>query len=112
MFLPPDNEDSNRTARKIYVLVGHTCQKVRFPSYRNTFTPYHTCSMFYYVLKCLMANRVDPDHITKTCLYNFDPLKLFDIVKLGFTGVYVILLISAQKHRLWVLVRTASFWRF
>ena len=48
------------------------------------------------------------EHITKTCLYNFDPLKPhFCIVKLGFTGVYIIFLISAQKHRLWVLVRTA-----
>ena len=36
--------------------------------------------------------------ITKTCLYNFDPLKPhFYIVKLGFTGVYIIFLISAQK---------------
>ena len=44
--------------------------------------------------------------ITKTCLYNFDPLKPhFYIVKLGFTGVYIIFLISAQKHRLWVFVR-------
>ena len=51
--------------------------------------------------------------ITKTCLYNFDPLKpLFYIVKLGFTGVYIIFLISDQKHRLWVLVRTASARRF
>ena len=41
--------------------------------------------------------------ITKTGLYNFDPLKPhFCIVKLGFTGVYIIFLISAQKHRLWV----------
>ena len=48
-------------------------------------------------------------HIRKTYLYNFDPLKPhFYIVKLGFTGVYIIFLISAQKHRLWVLVRTAS----
>ena len=40
--------------------------------------------------------------ITKTCLYNFDLLKPhFYIVKLGFTGVYIIFLISAQKHRLW-----------
>ena len=47
--------------------------------------------------------------ITKTCLYNVDPLKPhFYIVKLGFTGVYIIFLISAQKHRLWVLIRTAS----
>ena len=34
------------------------------------------------------------------------------IVKLGFTGVYIIFLISAEKHRLWVLVRTASARRF
>ena len=48
-------------------------------------------------------------YISKTCLYNFDPLKPhFYIVKLGFTGVYIIFLISAQKHRLSVLVRTAS----
>ena len=39
--------------------------------------------------------------ITKTYLYIFDPLKPhFCIVKLGFTGVYIIFLISAQKHRL------------
>ena len=45
-------------------------------------------------------------HITKTSLYNFDPLKPhFYIVKLGFIGVYFISLISVQKHRLWVLVR-------
>ena len=36
--------------------------------------------------------------ITKTCLYNFDPLKPhFYIVKLGYTGVYIIFLISAQN---------------
>ena len=36
--------------------------------------------------------------ITKTCLYNFDPLKPhFYIEKLGFTGVYIIFLISAQN---------------
>ena len=41
-------------------------------------------------------------HITKTCLYHFDALKpQFYIVKLGFTGVNIIFLISAQKHRLW-----------
>ena len=47
-------------------------------------------------------------YITRTRLYNFDPLKPhFYIVKLGFTGVYIIFLISAKKHRLWVFVRTA-----
>ena len=36
--------------------------------------------------------------ITKTCLYNFDPLKPhFYIIKLGFTGVYIIFLISSQN---------------
>ena len=40
------------------------------------------------------------------------PLNHFHIVKLGFTGVYIIFPISAQKHRLWVLVRTASPRRF
>ena len=36
--------------------------------------------------------------ITKTCLYNIDPLKpQFYIVKLGFTGVYISFLISAQN---------------
>ena len=45
--------------------------------------------------------------IRKTHLYNFDPLKPhFYTVKLEFTGVYIIFLISAQKHTLWVLVRT------
>ena len=37
-------------------------------------------------------------HITKECLYNFDPLEPhFYIVKLGFTGVCIIFLISAQN---------------
>ena len=36
--------------------------------------------------------------ITKTCLYSFDPLKPhFYIVKIGFTGVYIIFIISAQN---------------
>ena len=43
--------------------------------------------------------------ITKTHLYSFDPLKPhFYIGKLGFTGIYIIFLITVQKHRLWVLV--------
>ena len=51
--------------------------------------------------------------ITKTCLYNFDPIKPhFYIAKLGLKEVYTIFLISAKKHRLWVLVRTASARRF
>ena len=42
---------------------------------------------------------IDTHSITKTYLYNFDPHKPhFYIVKMGFTGVYIIFLISAQKH--------------
>ena len=38
------------------------------------------------------------EHNTKTRLYNFDPLKPhFYIVKLGFTGVYIIVIISAES---------------
>ena len=55
------------------------------------------------------ARRTIQSPITKTYLYNFDPLKShFNIVKLGFTGVYIVFLILLKKHRLWVLVRTAS----
>ena len=51
--------------------------------------------------------------ITKTYLYNFDSLKPnFYRVKLGFTEVYIIFLISALKHRLWILIRTVSARRF
>ena len=43
-------------------------------------------------------SRIMINNITKTRLYNFDPLKPhFYIVKLGFTGVYIIFLISAQN---------------
>ena len=60
-----------------------------------------SCFIFYF-----LENRI---YITKTCLYNFDPcIPHFYIIKLGFTGVYIIFLVSAQKYRLWVLVRTAS----
>ena len=52
-------------------------------------------------------------HENMPTVYNIDPLKPhFYIVKLGFTGVYIIFLISAQKHRVWVLVRTTSLRRF
>ena len=47
-------------------------------------------------LHCLQRQGISG--IMKTCLYNFDPLKPhFYMVKLGFTGVYIIFLISAQN---------------
>ena len=63
--------------------------------------------LLYYVYNIQLV----PTHfdITKTCLYNFDPLiPHFYIVKQGLTGAYIIFFIYAQKHRLWVLVRTTS----
>ena len=55
-----------------------------------------------------MTYSADPDQanlsgaITKSCLYNFDPLKPnFYVVKLGFTGVYINFLISAQNIDCW-----------
>ena len=52
-------------------------------------------------------------NITKTYPYNSDPLKPhFYVVKLGFTGVYVIFSYFCSKHRLCVFVRTASTRRF
>ena len=48
--------------------------------------------------KEMLHRECQSEIITKTCLYNFDPLKPhFYIVKLGFTGVYIIFLISAQN---------------
>ena len=48
-----------------------------------------SCAFLWFVARVL---------IMKTCLYNFDSLKPhFYIVKLGFTGVYIIFLISAQN---------------
>ena len=41
--------------------------------------------------------------VTKVCLYNFDSQKPnFYTVKLEFTGVYIIFLIFAQKHSLYL----------
>ena len=58
------------------------------PQSSNTALPRHR-------IRVQFHNRVC---ITKTCLYNFDPLKPhFCIVKLGITGVYITFLISAQK---------------
>ena len=45
---------------------------------------------------CMLIRAFVGAHITKAYLYNSDPLKPhFYIVKLGFTGVYIIFLISA-----------------
>ena len=54
------------------------------------------CLILYFAIRICPKTRF---RITKTCLYNFDPLKAhFYIVKLRFTGVYIIFLISARKQ--------------
>ena len=61
----------------------------------------------------IYSPKMHPVRITKTRLYSFDPLKpYFYTVKLGFTGVYIDFSYFFPKHRLWVLVRTASPRRF
>ena len=52
---------------------------------------------------------VTKENIRKTCPCNEYPLEPhFYIEKLEYAGVYLFFLIFAPKHRLWVLVRTAS----
>ena len=81
--------------------------------------------LFYFCVKTYLVElsvQSDPngDYTSRKHAYiqyiyicNFDPLKPhFYIVKPGFTGVYIIFLISDQIHRLLVLVRTASARRF
>ena len=53
------------------------------------------------ILNIPLLNRISKrcHNITKTCLYNFDPLKPHFYIKkkMGFTGVYIIFRISAQN---------------
>ena len=60
----------------------------------------HSClvKMWKTTLLYCYAGRRSSDFITKTRLYNFDPLKPhFYTVKLRFTGAYIIFLISDQN---------------
>ena len=53
-------------------------------------------TIFLNCFKKSVAEKPSLDCIAKTRLYNLDPLKpRFYLVKLGFTGVYTIFLISA-----------------
>ena len=79
---------------------------------KNKKKPNTTC-IFFMIICLVNSIQLNSEVITKTCLYNVDPPKPhFYIVKLGFTGVYIIFLSFVKKHRLWVLVRTASPRRF
>ena len=111
------SEDSYQTAlmrRLIWVFGGRTSLIVDFVVLWLIFfvlsvaLKLEITGFIFIVFSCSL-----PSCTTKTCLYNVDPLNThFCIVKLGFTGVYIIFHISAQKRTLWVLVRTASLRRF
>ena len=79
--------------------------------------------LLFNVLKCSESRNGAPlmsflASITKTCLYNFDPHRPhFYIVKLGFTGVYIIFSNFAdyQQSMLWAEVWKISeffIWKF
>ena len=89
---------------------GITQEKLQSRAQRGTMTRHYNTvaiteyklnvplSQFYFVCIELLQLLERSADITKTRLYNFDPLKPhFYIVKLGFTGVYIIFLISAQN---------------
>ena len=62
------------------------------------FFPENRLWRFMQIITSNLFSEKNKKSITKTCLYNFDPLKPhFYIVKLDFTGVYIIFLISAQN---------------
>ena len=106
--------------------ISHAIRKICFMAYFSYFwikASYVPSQMHFKLWYTLYVNTFKPgvQYITKTCLYNvslsmflsrnkkdnYYPCKPhFYIVKVGFTGVYIIFLISAHKHRLWVLVRT------
>ena len=66
----------------------HAFCMVLFPIFCLAIVSYVQCSKYVYWQV----------YITKTCLYYFEPLKPhFYIVKLGFTRVYIIFLISAHN---------------
>ena len=83
-----------------YTLRGGNCHKCFEYTFRSD-----NCQMcFEYTfrgensVKIILDTLSEGRHITKTRLYNCDPLKShFYIVKLGFTGVYIILLILLKK---------------
>ena len=59
------------------------------------------CFFFFIVhIRVIPKHIIICNRITKTRLYNFNPLKPhFYMEKLGFTWVFIIVLIAAQKHR-------------
>ena len=88
------------------MLYSDSCLKYNVDPYQTPRSAAFTLGLHCLPMSILWDAGINGLIITKTYLYNFDPLKpQFYIVKLGFTGVYIIFLISAPIHRMWVLVR-------
>ena len=107
--------------RRVFLMEGVCYIIVAFPRYSHIYTVnprYNICSQdnailmifffffffFFFCKQSLIGRMICKkglfySNITKTRLYNFDPLKPhFYIVKLGFTGVYIFFL-TLLKHR-------------
>ena len=100
---------------RVFVDYSHVCLNMMEHQMRQVFGRLSSCCGQerqglhgpFHVKTCLRAyaDSEGPDQglhcpltITKTYLYNFDPLKPhFYVVKLGFTGVYISFLSSARK---------------
>ena len=82
------------TESSIFLLVCVLCfqrQPIRYLFYLLTFCM--ICKIDKMFPNCIIIS------ITKTCLYNIDPLKPhFYIVKLGFTGVYILFFLFLLKN--------------
>ena len=93
-------QTSKQESKKI-VFKGDYSKRKEFSPFGSKLSPFG--ADLFSDLKCCTGKQtgIRKSYITVTCLYNFDPFKpnLY-IVKLGFTGVCISFLISAQKHRL------------
>ena len=114
---------SCRNKKNIYLILPLICSYVIILKYAGWSGPSWLPSKFY-IFQTLHMNRRTkiilqiPAGWSESSLFssrffhqenNLDPLKpYFYTVKLGFTELYIIFLISAQKHRLWVLIRITS----
>ena len=122
-WLPPQSNSDGRRWLSISVVKLIIVLSVFFLEFwlrHWPFALFHHMFLMEYVSLWCFTDEVDPyADWTYTCICNlklhlnkvwgFDPLKPhFYMVKLGFTGVHIIFLMFAQKHRLLVLVRTAS----
>ena len=99
-FMLHQHTDNNRSASRTDNLTvnQHTDSSppIHHPDKHNILPRLQECTIIQLIHQ---SNKLKHAYIILTPFYT---------VKLEFTGVYIIFLIFAQKHRLWVFVRTAS----